>query len=356
MSIQVNKARVVIYFIVISACLVFASFYGGPVSYAPLYGALLILPVSAAYIFLNFRFLRVYQEIEVHRFPKGEDHRFRAIIENAGFLPIHKMRLYTHRDRCDLYEIEDGQILSLDIREKKELISGINCKYAGSYDIGLSKAAFTDPFSIFTVVVKIPYNFRAVVSPRITDIADSYLDLENLVNSTGLKSNWMTEETPGSDLRPYQRGDALRSVNWKVSAKLSELTVRIPDKMEKRTVTILMEAANVPDNCQELEFLKKRDYFLEFIVSAAWHFAKQGVPVHLIYPSGKVNESEVDSYENFIEFYNTVADGIFYHSVEEYNKIQSLVMNRGSSWYDNNTWILIREDPEPGESHCTVCD
>ena len=356
MSIQFNKVRIIIYFIVISAFLVFASFYGGPVSYAPLYGALLILPVSAAYIFLNFRFLRVYQEIEVHRFPKGEDHRFRAVIENAGFLPIHKMRLYTHRDRCDLYEIEDGQILSLDIREKKELISGINCKYAGSYDIGLSKAAFTDPFSIFTVVVKIPYNFRAVVSPRITDIADSYLDLENLVNSTGLKSNWMTEETPGSDLRPYQRGDALRSVNWKVSAKLSELTVRIPDKMEKRTVTILMEAANVPDNCQELEFLKKRDYFLEFIVSAAWHFAKQGVPVHLIYPSGKVNESEVDSYENFIEFYNTVADGIFYHSEEEYNKIQSLVMNRGSSWYDNNTWILIREDPEPGESHCTVCD
>ena len=356
MSIQVNKVRIIIYFIVISACLVFASYYGGPVSYAPLYGALLIFPVSAAYIFLNFRFLRVYQEIEVHRFPKGEDHRYRAVIENAGFLPVHKMRLYTHRDRCDLYEIEDGQILSLDIREKKELISGISCKYAGSYDIGLSNAALTDPFSIFTVVVKIPYNFRAVVSPRITDIADSYLDLENLVNSTGLKSNWMTEETPGSDWRPYQRGDALNSVNWKVSAKLSELTVRIPDKMEKRTVTILMEAANVPDNCQELEFLKKRDYFLEFIVSAAWHFAKQGVPVHLIYPSGKVSESEVESYENFMEFYNTVADGIFYHSEEEYNKIRSLVMNRGSSWYDNNTWILIREDPEPGESHCTVCD
>ena len=93
MSIQVNKVRIIIYFIVISACLVFASYYGGPVSYAPLYGALLIFPVSAVYIFLNFRFLRVYQEIEVHRFPKGEDHRYRAVIENAGFLPVHKMRL-----------------------------------------------------------------------------------------------------------------------------------------------------------------------------------------------------------------------------------------------------------------------
>ena len=356
MRIQISKKGLVIYLFTVALCLVFASFYGGPVSYAPLYGVLLILPLSAAYIFLNYRFLRVYQEIEVHRFPKGEDHSFHAVIENAGILPVHKMRLYTHRDRCELYEIEDGQMMSLNIREKKELTSGINCKYAGSYDVGLANAVFTDPFSVFSLVVRIPYNFRAVVSPRITDIADPYLDLENLVNSTGLKSNRITEDIPGSDLRPYQRGDALSSVNWKVSARLSELTVRVPDKMEKRRVTILMEAANVPDNCQDIDFLKKRDYFLEFIVSAAWHFAKQGVPVHLIYPSGKVRESDVDSYESFMEFYSIVADGIFYHSNEEYDKIRSLVSDRGSNGYDYNSWILIREDPEPGESHCTLFD
>ena len=73
--------------------------------------------------------------------------------------------------------------------------------------------AFTDPFSVFTLELDVPYSFRAVVSPQITDIADEVLDLENQVNNTGLKSRRLPEETPGSGLRPYQPGDPLRAIN-----------------------------------------------------------------------------------------------------------------------------------------------
>jgi hypothetical protein len=203
------------------------------------------------------------------------------------------------------------------------------------------------------VELDVPYSFKAVVSPQITDVADEVLDLENQVNSTGLKSRRLPEETPGSDLRPYQPGDPLRAINWKVSARLSELVTRVPDKMEKRTVTILMLAAFVPDQMQDLDFLKKRDFFLEFIVSAAWHFGRQGIPVRLIYPAGKVTESTVDSYESFQEFYGTAADGIFYYSESEFDEIQKLASDLRST-YDKDTWILIREDPGPGEDHCVI--
>ena len=145
----------------------------------------------------------------------------------------------------------------------------------------------------------------------------------------------------------------LHAINWKVSARLSELVTRVPDKMEKRTVTILMLAAFVPDKMQDLEFLKKRDFFLEFIVSAAWHFGRQGIPVRLIYPAGKVSELVVDSYESFQEFYGTAADGIFYYSESEYDEMRNLAADLRST-YDKDTWILIREDPGPGEDHCVI--
>ena len=127
--------------------------------------------------------------------------------------------------------------------------------------------------------------------------------------------------------------------------------------MEKRTVTILMLAAFVPDKMQDLEFLKKRDFFLEFIVSAAWHFGRQGIPVRLIYPAGKISELVVDSYESFQEFYGTAADGIFYYSESEYDEMRNLAADLRStlrSTYDKDTWILIREDPGPGEDHCVI--
>ena len=355
MKIRFRLKRMLLYFAVLTGSLVFSSYYGGPASFAWLYAVLLLLPLSALYILANYIFLRVYQEIEVHRPVRGEDHKYRAKIENTSILPIHNMRLNLWGDRCTLYEIEDGCPLSLTSLEAKELTSGVSCKYAGSYDIGIESVSFSDPFKIFTATIDIPYTFRAVVSPPVTDIADTVFDLENRYNSTGLKSRRLTEDTPGSDLRPYQPGDPLSAINWKVSARLSELTTRLPDKLEKREVTIWAEAAYDPERERDLEHLRQRDFFLEFIVSAAWHFAKQGVPVRLLYPAGKLTESTVNSYETFMDFYSIVADGIFYYSEQDFEQFKSLTTNQRSTANDN-TRILIREAPEPGEAQYTIYD
>ena len=108
MNLRIHPKGAAIYLFCLASGVAFASFYGGPVSFAWLNACLLLLPLSVAYILLNYHFLRFYQEIEVHRIVRGEDHRYLAKIENAGPLPIHKMRLRTWDDRCHLYEIEDG--------------------------------------------------------------------------------------------------------------------------------------------------------------------------------------------------------------------------------------------------------
>ncbi len=356
MSVHINKKNLSIYLLSLILSIVFASFYGGAVSFVPLYSLLLLIPVSIFYIFINYKFLRVYQEIEVHRIVKGENHRFRATIENAGILPITGMKLGLYKDRCDLFDISDGQEISLRIHEKKELTSAINCRFAGAYEVGIESVSLADPFLIFQVCLNIPYHFRAVVSPRITNIADSVLDLENTYNSTGFKSNDFYESIPGSDLRAYQPGDQLSAINWKISAKLSELVVRIPDRLENRIVTILLEAVNATERMQNIDFLKKRDAFLEFGISAAWHFAGQGVPVKIIYPSGKVQESIIDSYDSFLEFYGIAADGIFYSNTDVEKEMHLLAQNRRSSRNDRDTWIIIREDPGKGEENLYICE
>ena len=59
MTLTVHKKELIIYIIFLAASVVFASFFGGPVAYAFLYGMLLLIPVSIIYTVSNYWFLRV---------------------------------------------------------------------------------------------------------------------------------------------------------------------------------------------------------------------------------------------------------------------------------------------------------
>lgn len=353
MKITFHKKGLCLYFLFLIASLVFASFYGGAVSFVWLYALILLIPVSFFYILINYKFLSIYQTMDVHKVLKGDEHEFTLVLENDGVLPIHRMKLTTYVDRCVLKAIEDGMEVSLDSFKRKELKSGLSCRYAGAYDVGAGFVSFTDPFRIFTLRFKVPYSFRAIVSPRITNAGESVVDIENIVNSTGLKSTIQNEDIPGSDMREYEKGDPISAINWKISAKFGDLVVRLPDKKEKRTLTMILEAANIPEIKWDTQFLKDRDRFLELIVSCAFNFAGQGVPIKLIYPSGTVTEKMVDSYESFLEFYNCVADGIFYSTDSEVSKLKEMISSR-SDIYGDETIILIKEQIQPGEDYCTV--
>ena len=89
---------------------------------------------------------------------------------------------------------------------------------------------------------------------------------------------------------------------------------------------------------------------------AAWQLAKRGIPVRLIFPAGKITRATADSYETFMEFYEIAADGIFYYSEQEYEQFLSLTADPRSITNEDGTWILIREDPEPGQDPFTVIE
>ncbi len=356
MKVTINKRGLILYLILLILSLVFTSFYGGPVSYGVFYALLLLLPLSILYTILNYNLLHIYQEIEVHKLVRGESYSYRVLFENTSVFPVYKMGIYLFSDRCRLSDIKDGERISLDSREKKELISRITCMYAGAYNVGLERISLTDAFGLYEVVLTVPYTFRAIVKPQITDAATEVIEVENLFNSLGLKSDNVYEDIPGSDIRPYQRGDSLNTINWKASAKQDELMVRLPDTIENRTVTLLLLAANEDENKYNIDFIKRRDYFLEFAVSAAWHFGIKEIPLRIIYPSGHITEFIVNSYETFLEFYNLIADGLFYSSNQIYEEISRMSKEQRGGSYENETWIIIKENPNPEEHFVTICE
>ena len=354
MHIRFDKKGLIIYSLILVLCIVYASFYGGLLPFILLGGTLMFLPASFLYIVLGYRFLSVYQELDSHRVIKGDMHDMTMTFDNSFFLPAHDLQLILHSDRCDFEGIGDGDRISVDPRSRISLCAKVACRYGGSYDIGIRSIGMRDAFSVMTVEFTIPYTFRAIVSPKITDAANGYLDIENIVNSVGSKSDMKVEPIPGNDMRTYYPGDPMGSVNWKVSARLDKLMVRVPDKQDTRTVTLIFEAANAAKSEQDIQFIKRRDHFLEFAVSAAWFFAKQNVPVLIIYPAGKITEKQVASYDSFREFYEDVSGGMTYRSEDEKDRMHRLTEERRKSAYADETRVIVVEDEWPGEDFCTV--
>ena len=159
---------------------------------------------------------------------------------------------------------------------------------------------------------------------------------------------------PGNDMRDYQKGDALRSINWKVSARLDNLMVRVPDKQDTRQVTLVLESSYMPEREQDTDFLRRRDAFLEFAVSAAWYFAGRGMPVLVIYPAGKITEKQVSSYDSFREFYEDASQGMVYRSEDEKDRMHRLAEERRMGQNGDETTVIVSEDNWPGEDYCIV--
>ena len=84
MKIFFHKKGVCIYLIFLAASLVFASFYGGAVSFVWLYALLLLIPVAFIYLVVNYRFLSIYQTMESHKVLKGDEHEYSLVLENGG--------------------------------------------------------------------------------------------------------------------------------------------------------------------------------------------------------------------------------------------------------------------------------
>ena len=111
----------------------------------------------------------------------------------------------------------------------------------GIFGIGPLSVAYSDPFGIAVGFMSIGGTTELVVTPYVSDLPLSGLWLEapdgsaRLVQATGVGNadDLMTRE--------YRRGDALRRVHWRASARHGELMVRQEEQRAYPEATIILD-------------------------------------------------------------------------------------------------------------------
>ena len=172
------------------------------------------------------------------------------------------------RGDSELAAETDGRWLSYDIEFASR----------GVHAIGPCRVEATDPFGLWTTEQIVGGARRVTVFPRVHSLASTATLLTGYVGLTDEREQF-------AGVREYERGDPLRDVNWKASAKRpGELAVtEFVGEGATNRVTVAAEALG-----------PREDSVAEATASIATHLLDAGVAVGVATPAGTLDPAHGD--------------------------------------------------------------
>ena len=165
---------------------------------------------------------------------------------------------------------------------KAKLTYTLNPPRRGVFDIGPLQVAYSDPFGLAVGFMSIGGTSELIVTPFVTELPLNGLWLEapdgtaRLVQATGVGNadDLMTRE--------YRRGDALRRVHWRASARHGELMVRQEEQRAYPEATIVLDTrlASYRDRLEPGASRGESAWFSESFEWGVSMFASLGVHLH----------------------------------------------------------------------------
>ncbi|MBC3515911.1 DUF58 domain-containing protein [Neobittarella massiliensis] len=272
-----RKSRI-LYGIVCLGALVFAGVYWDYLSFL-IFVSCLLLPLFL-YLQLRLTAKKVAVELQVSppALPKKDPLQLTFAVHNRSFIPVAQLRI-DYQLRNVLYPQVTGHRVYLLAPGKNTQRVTVNMRpqHMGTHQITVQRVLLYDFLRLFCVAVPCKNDSCTVaVQPR---FLNSSLQLSDQHYYRADESELFSPTRVGSDpseilrLRPYQPGDRLSRIHWKLSAKEGELVVKDPSQPIHSETYILLELY-APWGRQKADI----DGVVESACMLSMLFLKEGVP------------------------------------------------------------------------------
>lgn len=239
----VPTGRAAAYPLLVIAGLLFAQSLKLPVSYM-VFVFILLWPVALAVQFIAAAlFLRVSIDVPEPTATKHEPIAFCVLISNSCPIP---------------FPFVEAEVLTPDARGAKcvpvllgssimplaacQLSGSANFGFRGAYTIGLCRLYVYDCFRMLRFTLNLSALSEVYILPRRTSIPEKYTDSSSDPDmSQNVLRRHGSDNTEPSDIRSYLRGDSLKSIHWKLSAKSEELIVKDYSRSTGRDILIVAD-------------------------------------------------------------------------------------------------------------------
>ncbi len=280
---------------------VFASYFGGNISYALFYLSIFIPIIAFLYtLYVYFRF-KIYQKMDSYLVVKGDWTIYSFVIANEDYVTFRNVKVNFLSDRSTIESAHQIAEYSLLPSESERLETRIKCNYRGEYYVGVDSIEVTDFLYLFSITYPITSKLKVVVLPRVVQldqlgIAPGQTDVKN-----PLRSGNMAEEELDTEMRKYYPGDSRKRIHWKASARMRELITRKYQHIPKAEIVLFMDLMKIKED--ELKVVIAEDKIIESVLAISNFYAQRETPSQIIYEMDGKRLVDVHSKEDFNAFY-----------------------------------------------------
>ncbi|MDF2586690.1 MAG: hypothetical protein K0S41_531 [Anaerocolumna sp.] len=325
----------IILFILIIASGIFATFYGGNVSYAFFYMTIFVPVISFLYTFYVYVRFRLFQEIGQRVVVKGDMTYYAFTIANEDYITFRSVKVNFLHDKSTITNAESIQEYCLLPNASETLHTTLRCNYRGEYYVGASSIDITDFLYLFKITYPIRSKLKVTVLPRVVPIgrlnmAPPQKDVKQAPFLFHQEKESMDIET-----RKYDMGDNLKQVHWKVTAKRNELFSRKFNSNPKTEMVILMDLT--PIDSDNLTSIIIEDQILEGTLALANYCKDNNTKAKIYYEQDGLKTISIRSKMDFDMFYRLCVDIRFNAKMS----IDQVLSESTDYIYDNNFYIII---------------
>ncbi|BBF44575.1 hypothetical protein lbkm_3288 [Lachnospiraceae bacterium KM106-2] len=267
---------------------------------------------------------------------------YTIIVENHSKFPISCICIETCVKNVKNRASEKEKIfVSIGGNARNEFSGCIKMKYAGVFQVVLSKAKIYDYLHIFSRRVNCETECKLTVIPRVREMQTELILAEGM---DAEESQKYSNNKPGDDpsevygIREYQPGDKLQRIHWKLSNKSEALLVKEYSLPIKCSVAILIDRKMCEDE------LKVQNDLLEMMFSLSNHLLNEMVWHSLAWYQNDFDSIYVAEIKNREAFYEAMHDSLLNNYICEKSVIDYFYESVQNKVYENIFFITNQTD------------
>lgn len=238
-------------------------------------------------------------------------------VQNGSFLPCSKLQYYFGQN-CRLLKrkhyawIRSGTALPGENRYDDNLVF----EDYGSYELHLKKVRLYDLTGLFYIQKKINSKGVIQVLPKMLEIG---VQLTEATRHFFGDADTYDTDRPGYDcselfqIRPFQNGDKIQSIHWKLSAKYDGLLVREYSMPKACPILFLLDYHRLKHKKTE-----KVNIYLVIMASICYSLMDTGCPHYVVWYGGKdVMRMRVEDEESLYVFLSVYLEQSFQEDTKD---------------------------------------
>lgn len=275
------------------------------------FSALLLPLVSLSLTFFTLTSFRLLENVDQRIVVKGDVITYTYTISNHTKLLFCPMTI-TFTDSKVLFKDtilgeEDEFILYPD--EVKKAVKRVDCRYRGSYYIGIQAISIRDFFNLFKLDFKSIENPKILVYPKIRELEEDNKNTPLIETTESIVSKTNKDPSIFSNVRDYRAADSLKTIHWKLSAKQAKLLTKEYEGSVNCHTKIIINSDSLPFNFEQNVVIQ--DYIIESVVATIKYLLQNNTPTSLAYYKHDDQYISGSNNNDFGQFYNALANMMF---------------------------------------------